>query len=891
MTRVVMFVLNDCRQDARVLREAATLAGAGYQVTIVARTSEPYAATGEREERDGFTIVRVPLARGPMRLIPLLRAPRASLGAPRREAAEVARRPARWPLLAFRGIGSLLAAPLLLVLAAGGALARSLGAAVPPLRWAWRGLEPRLQWRFAVLPWARAAAEAAVEAAPGAEILHAHDLRALPAALAARDRAGGRIVYDSHEIFVEAGANATRPGWAKHALRGLERRLAREATALVTVNDELARLLGHELALERVVVVRNCPPRWDPPAVRPDLLRAAAGIPPAAPVVLYHGALAPDRGVEQLIGALRQPGLDDAHLAILGFGPSRRDIERLAADPASGGRCHVLEPVPPEDLPAWVASADVVAAPIQPTTLNHRLSTPNKLFEGLAAGVPVVASDFPAMRRIILEDPVAPLGAVCDPTSPIDLARALGGLLGRPPEERERLRRRCLEAAHERWNWEAESAKLLRLYAELLGETALGANEGPLGQVPQRVTFVLPTTGEHDSRTRRIAAALAARGHEVTMLARAGPGLRDDEVTEEGFHVVRLAAGTTTVSGSPVVSGPARLVAEARRMLGTARHVGRQARAASTIDRGADLYHAMGFLALPVGLRLAARWQAPLVYDARDIYAASNNVARLPRPLRRLFLLRERTWARRAARVFTVNEACADYLAASLNVPRPAVVMNAQGPWTPPEEPPDLLRDALALAADTPLVLYHGGFMPDRGLPETIAVMGEPGLERAHLVLLGSGIMEAQLRRLAAEPAAGGRVHLLPPVAPDELLPWVASADVGVMLNQPRTLNERLSTPNKLFECLAAGVPVLSSDFPERRRIIIDDPDGTLGAVCDPTDRAAIGAALRGLLELDPDERAELRARCLRAAHARYAWDRQFEVVLAEYEALTGRLW
>jgi hypothetical protein len=81
-----------------------------------------------------------------------------------------------------------------------------------------------------------------------------------------------------------------------------------------------------------------------------------------------------------------------------------------------------------------------------------------------------------------------------------------------------------------------------------------------------------------------------------------------------------------------------------------------------------------------------------------------------------------------------------------------------------------------------------------------------PGLERAHLAYVGFGAMTDELGALSAEPRfkrpdprAAGR-------QPGDLPAWVASADVGVMPNQPTTANERLSTPNKLFESLAAGI-------------------------------------------------------------------------------------
>jgi glycosyltransferase involved in cell wall biosynthesis len=109
------------------------------------------------------------------------------------------------------------------------------------------------------------------------------------------------------------------------------------------------------------------------------------------------------------------------------------------------------------------------------------------------------------------------------------------------------------------------------------------------------------------------------------------------------------------------------------------------------------------------------------------------------------------------------------------------------------------------------------------------------------------------------------------------------------MTNLPRTANERLSTPNKLFESLAVGLPVVSSDFPERRRIVADDPDGPLGALCDPTDIDSIATALRSVIELPATEREALRSRCLKAAHERWNWETEGARLLALYDRLEVR--
>ena len=104
--------------------------------------------------------------------------------------------------------------------------------------------------------------------------------------------------------------------------------------------------------------------------------------------------------------------------------------------------------------------------PIQPTTLNHRLTTPNKLFEAMAAGVPVVASDLPGMAPIVRETGV---GLVVDPTDASAIAAACREILDAPVEERAAWRRRALDATRETYNWERQADILFDEYGRLTG--------------------------------------------------------------------------------------------------------------------------------------------------------------------------------------------------------------------------------------------------------------------------------------------------------------------------------------------------------------------------------------------------------------------------------------
>lgn len=469
MARVVMFVYNDVRNDARVLREAESLAETGHDVTIVGRPAIPTARVGDTEQRGRVAIVRVPIPEGWRVVVAFLRHP--------------------WRLGPW--VGGRIAEGLRTLLHGGiRQVLLGLGVGIAAIPWsvirlpfflAFRALGRRpppggpladwlVRWRWATLGWAKLAAEAA----GAADVYHGHDLTGLPAAIYAQARNGGKVVYDSHEIFLEAGSNATRPRWVKARFGRLERRWAARASGIVTVNEALAGELRTRLGVNDVTVVHNCPATPTPSDDSVDHLRAAAGIPAGAPLALYHGGFSAHRGLEELAAAIMEPGMADVHAAYLGYGAMRAQLDRMAADPRYGGRLHVIDAVPPDELVDWVAGADVDVMALQRSTLNHYLSTPNKLFESLAAGVPVVASDFPELHRIVADNPDGPLGRLCDPTSPASIAAAIRAIVDAPEAERRALRDRCLAAARDRWNWEHESAALVALYARLTGAGAAG---------------------------------------------------------------------------------------------------------------------------------------------------------------------------------------------------------------------------------------------------------------------------------------------------------------------------------------------------------------------------------------------------------------------------------
>jgi glycosyltransferase involved in cell wall biosynthesis len=288
----------------------------------------------------------------------------------------------------------------------------------------------------------------------------------------------------------------------------------------------------------------------------------------------------------------------------------------------------------------------------------------------------------------------------------------------------------------------------------------------------------------------------------------------------------------------------------------------------------ADLYHACGTLGLPAALaardrdRRAGR-SSTVIHDVIDIVLESNNALGMPRLIRWLLFRRERAWVRAADAFVAVNEPFADRAVKLWSLPRrPTVVPNYPEPWTPPDTPPDLIRQELGLPATTRICLFVGRLGPNLGLDEAAeAVLLIPDTA---LVLIGFGRGYAASVARDSDPRFQGRHFTLPARHPDELMPWVASADVAMVAQPPISYNQRYTTPNKFLEALAAGTPiVLSPDMPTTAAILEQEELGVIARSPGPAD---IAAAIRAILDRPAEERAAWRRRIQAVARERYSW-------------------
>jgi glycosyltransferase involved in cell wall biosynthesis len=410
VANIAMIVWNDFQNDARVLKEAETLVALGYLVTVYALHT-PNVTLKNDSIGSGIKIVRVP------------RSPWAGQTNNAKADAEKGRPPAK----PSREAGYYMTLPQQAIKIA----ARS--------------------WTHAALLWNMARLRA--------DVIHAHDVNTLPTAWLAAKLSGARVVYDAHEI------STSREGYSnfRKLVGWIERTLMPRVQGTITTTEARAKYFARAYGVARPVVLQNRPREQQ--AMRSDRIRAELELDQPWPIILYQGGVQQGRGLERL--ARVAADVPNAYFVFIGGGRLDDSLRLIVEELQLEQRVRFIPTVALAELPSYRASADIGVQPIENTCLNHYTTDSNKLFEYVQAGLPVVASDLPEIRRVVREHD---LGVLVPESDSVALAAALRDLVG-DEGKRQYYAAQSRKAASV-LNWESQEHELLALYERVLSNRA-----------------------------------------------------------------------------------------------------------------------------------------------------------------------------------------------------------------------------------------------------------------------------------------------------------------------------------------------------------------------------------------------------------------------------------
>jgi len=284
-------------------------------------------------------------------------------------------------------------------------------------------------------------------------LVHCNDYNTMWVGVAARLLGGSTVVYDSHELWPDRNGRS-EPRWWLIACESL---FVRAAHRTITASPGYAEVMAKRYRIAPPGVIRNIPDS--------SMLSATGsrnGDSPAGDgrLALYVGALTTGRGLEISIMALNR--LDDVRLRLVG--PARpaylEELVQLAEVEGVSDRVEFAGAVTPDELIETISEASVGLALIQPICLSYRMSLPNKVFEYVAAGLPVLGSDLPAIGALVNEHRI---GLLAEPGEVGDVAAKLAEML--EPDRNAAFRDATRTAAVE-LHWDREAERLAGEYRE-----------------------------------------------------------------------------------------------------------------------------------------------------------------------------------------------------------------------------------------------------------------------------------------------------------------------------------------------------------------------------------------------------------------------------------------
>jgi len=289
-----------------------------------------------------------------------------------------------------------------------------------------------------------------------ADLFVANDLDTLPGVWCASSLRRIPIVYDSHEYFTEVPELVNRK-IIKSIWKNIEKIIQPRLKNVITVNESIATIFREEYHQD-VTVISNLPIINHSEAIMGHL---PAGF-NERPIIIYQGAVNIGRGIEELVFAMHH--LLDFNLLIVGDGDKLSEIMLLVKKENLADRVYFTGRVSFDSL-AWYTKQAVLGISLeQDMGLNYKLALPNKLFDYMNAGIPVLASNLPEISRVVKD---TGFGILISDFSPESIAGGIRKIYNNKALYQE-LKRNAIQGVS-RYSWEGQEELLIRHYHKALG--------------------------------------------------------------------------------------------------------------------------------------------------------------------------------------------------------------------------------------------------------------------------------------------------------------------------------------------------------------------------------------------------------------------------------------
>ena len=282
-----------------------------------------------------------------------------------------------------------------------------------------------------------------------------------------------KLIYDSHEF--ELGRHANRNKLQLFFVKHLERFLMKRCAFSIMVNDCIADEVQkiHKLA-QRPIVVRSTPEKWAIDQGEIQMVRSEfyAAFSNENPILMYHGAVTPGRGIEKLLEVVK--AMPEVNALILGNGSEDylNSLKALTEEYGIMPRVLFHPAVPITELRKYVGAADLGMVTIPAVAKSYYYMLPNKFFENIQSETPIIGSNFPEISRLVKQYGI---GLVCDPDSTEDICACVRRMLT-DKEFYDACKKNTLKAKEELC-WEKEKQILKKAYQRCIQEEDT-ANQG-----------------------------------------------------------------------------------------------------------------------------------------------------------------------------------------------------------------------------------------------------------------------------------------------------------------------------------------------------------------------------------------------------------------------------